>query len=513
MPKASLQARKPIISNLWLFSEEEIPITVQLKDFAWLFGLTLTRNPSEEQTEETERDENRMLNQQVAHFVSTKVPVWSGYNSLIHSGMPLTRRSSPPLVEAPAREWNTLLTILMQAQSITTKVVGPERKTMISLDMASYQPAKKLQMARNDLNHLILCPGELHIVMAQLRTIGAFIDNSGIDLCWIESELYGPATVKQIIDGNHVKRGEAAHMVTLQALFLMYQKAFLEQESQIHEKLVNVADELAGACKKGKKNEVKNAHAKMVEAMQSLDVSGRMEAFDAAHQKNPEFKVFRHYMRMVMEMMLFITAVRSGDWHLYLTVLKLFRKYFFAHDRLNYARMIPLYLAEMQVLPESDPEIYGEFLDGNWVVNKNPNMPFCALGADNALKHINRSMKVSGGLVGITLNPSARAKFFLIAPELGCLSEQAKSMAGISFITSGSHHHGLAPAVLAREDKSIKQLLITMESFTNPFKQDSGDLFNLVTKVVMPENVKKDLCEHTPGNYRIKLGQIGPREI
>lgn len=172
---------------------------MQLKDFAWLFGRTLTSTPSEEQTEETERDENIMLNQQVAHFALTKVPVWSGYNSLIHSGMPLTRISSPPLVAAPAHEWNTLLTILMQEQSITTKVVGPERKTVISLDMGLYQPAKKLQMARNDLNHLILRPGELHIVMAQLRTIGAFIDNSGIDLCWIESELYGPATVKQII--------------------------------------------------------------------------------------------------------------------------------------------------------------------------------------------------------------------------------------------------------------------------------------------------------------------------
>ena len=237
--------------------------------------------------------------------------------------------------------------------------------------------------------------------------------------------------------------------------------------------------------------------------MQSLDVSGRMEAFDAAHEKTPEFKVFRHYMRMVMEMMLFITAVRSGDWHLHLTVLKLFTKYFFAHDRLNYARMILLYLAEMQVLPESDPEICGEFLDGNWVVNKNPNTPFCALGADNALEHINRSMKVSGGLVGTTLNPSAQAKFFLIAPELARLSEKAKSMAGISLTTSGPHHHALAPAVLSYEDKSIEQLLITMESFTNPFKQDSGDLFNLVFKVVMPENVKKDLCEQS--NIRQKL--------
>jgi hypothetical protein len=62
--------------------------------------------------------------------------------------------------------------------------------------------------------------------MAQLRTLGSFVDNSGIDLCWIESDLYGPATVKQIIDGNHVKRCLTAHMVTPQVLFILYQKAF-----------------------------------------------------------------------------------------------------------------------------------------------------------------------------------------------------------------------------------------------------------------------------------------------
>jgi len=72
--------------------------------------------------------------------------------------------------------------------------------------MGLYLPAKKLQMARNDLNHLILHPGEFHIVMAMLRTIGAYIDSCGVDtLCWIEPGLYGPSTVKQILDGNHVK--------------------------------------------------------------------------------------------------------------------------------------------------------------------------------------------------------------------------------------------------------------------------------------------------------------------
>ncbi|KAL9989134.1 hypothetical protein ACROYT_G003650 [Oculina patagonica] len=92
------------------------------------------------------------------------------------------------------------------------------------------------------------------------------------------------------------------------------------------------------------------------------------------------------------------------------------------------------------MLPESDPEIYEEFRKGYWAVNKNLDVPFCALGADHALEQINRSMKVSGGLVGITLNPNARNKFFLyIAPELVRLAKDAKEMAGTTRAKEGTH--------------------------------------------------------------------------
>lgn len=44
-----------------------------------------------------------------------------------------------------------------------------------------------------------------------------------------------------------------------------------------------------------------------------------------------------------MEMMLFVLVVRIGDWFLYLMVFKLFMKYFFVYDCINYVRMIFLY--------------------------------------------------------------------------------------------------------------------------------------------------------------------------
>lgn len=165
-----------------------------------------------------------------------------------------------------------------------------------------------------------------------------------------------------------------------------------------------------------------------------------------------------------------------------------------------YAQMIPLHLAKMKALANTDPEIYAELKDGNWVVNKNPCVPFCTIGPDSALEHLNQSMKVIGGLVGITLNPSACAKFFLIASELARLANQTKDMAGVRHEVRGQHHN-LTAAVVSREQKNINKLSNTIRAFTHPFSQDGADLLSLVTKVVTPEEVKNDLCNQC---YRVQ---------
>ena len=129
-------------------------------------------------------------------------------------------------------------------------------------------------------------------------------------------------------------------------------------------------------------------------------------------------------------------------------------------------------------------------------MNKNPCVPLCAIGPDNALEYLKRSMNVTGGLVGITLNPSARARFLLVAPELPRLANQAKDMAGVTHKIREKHHK-LAAAVVSREEKNISKLSNTIRAFTKPFSHDGADLFKLVTKVVLPEEVKDDLCNQS----------------
>ena len=52
---------------------------------------------------------------------------------------------------------------------------------------------------------------------------------------------------------------------------------------------------------------------------------------------------------------------------------------------------------------------------------------------------------------------------------------------------------------------SISQLAGTIVNFTNPFLYEGKDLFNIATKVVMPDKVKQDLCnQSTIGSQMLK---------
>ena len=52
---------------------------------------------------------------------------------MLSKSAPLTSWHVSPLIACPAHEWQTLLTVLKQAQHISANVVGPQRKTVITL--------------------------------------------------------------------------------------------------------------------------------------------------------------------------------------------------------------------------------------------------------------------------------------------------------------------------------------------------------------------------------------------
>ena len=95
-----------------------------------------------------------------------------------------------------------------------------------------------------------------------------------------------------------------------------------------------------------------------VNSINSSEVIRKMSEYDNKKKDSSLFVVTRHYTRMVMMMLSFIKAVPTGDWQLHLLSLELFIKYFFADDKINYARMIPAYLAEISALKTTNPTIH-----------------------------------------------------------------------------------------------------------------------------------------------------------
>lgn len=71
--------------------------------------------------------------------------------------------------------------------------------------------------------------------------------------------------------------------------------------------------------------------------------------------------------------------------------------FFFAMDRRNNAKWLPVYLADMLSLGCKHPLVHKEFMDGNHSVSRSRH-PFSKVSTDMALEQsINRDSKSKGG--------------------------------------------------------------------------------------------------------------------
>jgi len=119
------------------------------------------------------------------------------------------------------------------------------------------------------------------------------------------------------------------------------------------------------------------------------------------------------YLHAVEAMLEFIRAERSGNWQLYLDSMQAMLPVFFAYDRTNYSRWLPIYLIDMLNLPESAPEFYGMFAKGSVTVNRT-GKKFASMAPDQVMEQtLNRDSKASEGIIGISDHEKARTKWFL----------------------------------------------------------------------------------------------------
>ena len=68
---------------------------------------------------------------------------------------------------------------------------------------------------------------------------------------------------------------------------------------------------------------------------------------------------------MVTSLLQFLQAERTGSWKLHLFSVAAMFRHFFVMDRQNYVHYLPVYLADMQQMELTHPDIYNEFAGEN----------------------------------------------------------------------------------------------------------------------------------------------------
>lgn len=512
----------PHYDNYKIGVYDKVFATSQMNDFVWMLVRFFNREPfasssnvSEASTESFPRSDEKARSVQSSQSEETeenlsdrlegkqRIHLWSAYNSLVHlptsaDGEPLVDKAyALPIINAPAHDWSTLLTGLDQLTKLNSIVSGPDRKVVVTLDMDLYKRTLKIEyLDPKYKNKWILCPGAFHTVVCALRCLGRTVEGSGLDQAWQEADLYSGVTVTQIINGNHHNRALEAHLITLQALFDLWMETFLDSHPTIKATLQSAAKELSDACQA--KNNLVKTHQAFLAKVDSLNVGQLLEDYDATRDKDPMYKWIRMYMRQVMTLLQFQRATREGNWFLYLSSLEHLCVYFFAFDRLDYAQNMPEYIARMQDLESTEPEIWQEFVNGDFTVNSSNTVPFTRIGVDHAMEHLNKCTKGQGGISGITSSPSTLLKYCLTAPELARLASETEQLVEVINSNTVLQHHCLSQAKVTRQEKAIRQLkevLASSHLFRREYESSPNINSNHMIKIVSNEIIADDVQE------------------
>ena len=149
-----------------------------------------------------------------------------------------------------------------------------------------------------------------------------------------------------------------------------------------------------------------------------------------------------------------------------------------------------MYLADMMFLRQEVPQVYNEFMAGNFVVKETEGL-FNQVSTDMALEHVNKLCKVAGGIVGITRSKPALERWMLTCCDLSRLSEDIRNVVGLSSNRQALHKDATGGR-MARDEDDVKQLQQQLQQF-NQIGRNTEDLVCISTNDVALPEIRKDL--------------------
>lgn len=388
------------------------------------------------------------------------IVTWSGHYSRLlddNSIKPPAEIGANPIFPDKITDPALLIHLLKHTKK-GTQFLNHGQTPVLGADQPVYALLKQIQWKFPEAfgeDKFVIMLGALHIEDKVYQMLGKVIRESGWEWVMTKADIFTSGRTSSALDEHHIKRSRYAHQVSIAAFSILREEAFSQYclENQ-------------GTC----------------------PVNTFVKWSDEQEENYPMFFYWSMVIDFQMLLLRFVRSMREGDFELYVQTCDEICDWAFALDRPNYSRYLPIHVRDMVQLPEKHPEVYTEFMNGNFVVQRSHHK-FSLMAKDQSHEHSNKALQQSGGgLADMYDEADSIALYMLAAPDTARIVQEFENVLGKNKTTNTSHHEE-APKLQKKFLTDVRNLLNVIKEKGNPFLDQGENLKRIDTRDVMEPEV------------------------
>ena len=382
---------------------------------------------------------------------ATEAISWAAYHAALQPDLELMPSISSllPLFTEESKS----VAMMRHSLDIVKKAVehlNPGQVPIVTFDQPLFTLAKQIQWCWPDIygeDHFVIILGGLHTEMAVFRCLGHWLDGSGWTSALTQAQIASSGVADSFLKASHVTRTRHAHQVTACCLHILLHKAYMKYHGGVPRPDTLVYEDW----------------------------------IDKMKTDCPQFHYWYLTLQLELLALVFVKSLREGHFHLYLQSLCKLVPWLFALDQTNYARWLPVHIRDMASLHETHPDIYIQFVNGNFVIRKSHHR-FSAISIDQAHEQNKALVKGEGGANGLTENPQAFLRWMVAGPEIARVITEFEKRDSRTRTQSDMQHHEQTKEMQVAFKKDVTALVEVIDDMGNPFLEESADLLAIDSK-------------------------------
>ena len=356
----------------------------------------------------------------------------------------------------------------------TTHFINRNQIPVDASDQPVYALSKEIQLRYPTTfgqDKYITLLGDLHMEHTILLMHGQLIKGSGLDSILLHSKLSTEGT-SAIVDANDIKRSRYCLQVSIVVIFTL----------------------------------LKQAHAN---SGSNLPV---FEWLDKISKTSQMCFYWEMILNFQIQVLMFVRAIREGNFELYLASLYRFLPFFFALDRYNYARWATIHWIDLVLLEQRCPNEYKEFVAGNFSFLKT-NTEFSRMALDQLHEQNNKYIKSVSGATSLInrQDDSALVRWELCGPEICRMLQDFEDIGVVPNEENDQQkHHENNPTF--KKDFYNDTTMLLNNFPKNPFMLNELTVINN-TDIIFQDNIYHNLTQLEPIGTKQLLTFIEDRLI